>query len=371
MPPKKKVAAAGGKTAVGGTAKKKKAATKKKKKAEPSAPPPPPPLPDDPWLVYKSRHGGKMSAADEWLKVQRGDTGRAVSLSASQLATITDSGQVISEKLDELLASLPSQTPSMVSESARAERLDKLQGKSAGTDTEPEPELEPKPVSVLSCCSADVASFKLSEALRATLVSLDLTDNSLKCTSPAVTATSQSAPALLSPPVNTLTLPSGGCWLRSLCLRANELVCLPPLASMPKLLHLDLSYNPQLQHVLSLDEQPIREAFAAVPLRSIMLEGIGLAALPPSLATVGKNSGPGGAPRNVVVLHLGYNQIATKTLLEAAVKDFPRLTDLTIAGNPVSMFALAPLSPLRPARCEALLWALILSSLVTFAGSNA
>ena len=80
----------------------------------------------------------------------------------------------------------------------------------------------------------------------------------------------------------------------------------------------------------------MRDAFAAVPLRSIMLEGIGLAALPPSLATVGKNSGPGGAPRNVAVLHLGYNQIATKRELEAALKDFPRLTDLTIVGNQVS-----------------------------------
>jgi hypothetical protein len=186
---------------------------------------------------------------------------------------------------------------------------------------------------VLACHSADIASFKLSEPLRATLIGLDLTDNSLRTISPGVPT--QSAVALPSP-ANTLVLPPGGCWLRSLCLRANDLFCLPPLASMPKLLHLDLSYNQQLHRVLSLDEQPVREAFAAVPLRSIMLEGIGLTALPPCLTTVGKSSGPGGAPRNVVILHLGYNQIPTKKAMEEALKDFPRLTDLTIAGNPVS-----------------------------------
>eukprot|EP01043_Picozoa_sp_COSAG02_P030318 COSAG02_NODE_1929_length_10336_cov_69.703819_6_plen_408_part_00 len=353
MPPKKKVHGAAGKTrsAAASAAKKKKAATKtKKSNAEPS----PPPLPDDPWTSYKSPHGGKLSAADEWMKIQRRDTGRSVSLSALQLASVADSGQIISERLDKLLAALPGKRDASTAtcadvETAREERLDKLQAQSVGigteTATQPEPEPEPQqepeqepeqeqePVAVLACHSADIAAFKLSEPLRATLIGLDLTDNSLQSISPSVLT--QSAAALPSP-ANTLVLPPGGCWLRSLCLRANDLFCLPPLTSMPKLLHLDLSYNQQLHRVLSPDEQPVREAFAAVPLRSIMLEGIGLTALPPSLTTVGKSSGPGGAPRNVVVLHLGYNLFSTKKAMEEALEGFPRLTDLTIAGNPVS-----------------------------------
>ena len=352
MPPKKPAAskaAAGGKSskaAAGGTKKKKKAGTTKKK-AEP--PPPPPPLPEDPWLVHKSRHGGKLTAADEWTKLQRGDTGRSLRLSESQLAAVADGGQISCKKLDGLIAALaevatPAAEASTEAEGARVERLQKLEG-GAATEAAPEPEPEPKPelepepepepeadgpVAVLACCSGDIASFTLSEPLRATLIGLDLTDNSLQKISPAVAEA-----ALPSTVINTLTLPAGGCWLRSLCLRANDLVCLPPLASMPKLLHLDLSYNPQLHKTLCLDEPQVREAFAAVPLRSIMIEGCGLVALPPALSTVGKVSGPGGAPRNVALLHLGYNQIPTKKEMEAALKSFPRLTDLSIAGNPV------------------------------------
>lgn len=74
--------------------------------------------------------------------------------------------------------------------------------------------------------------------------------------------------------------------------------------------------------------------FAAVPLRSLLVEGCGIARLPPALLVIGKKAGPGAGPNALQRLHLAYNKIPDGAALDAALKSFPRLTDVTCAGNP-------------------------------------
>ena len=309
----------------------------------PSSPLTTDPGPPDPWLKFKSRHGGKLSANDEWLKLHRGDVGRLVEVAASQCAV---PGKLGEAELDVLIAP-PAAAPEAESgaeagSESGAARLSR-QAKLEASRLEPAPEPEPEPETAgvaerLRCASADLVSFSMGAGLRAALISLDLTDNSLQLLTPCCdVSTEGGTPAAAddAPVGNLIVLPAGGCWLRSLCLRANDLRCLPALTAMPKLLELDLSYNLHLGAALGADEPAVRAVFAAVPLRSIKLEGCGLTTLPPGLSTVGTKAGPGGAPRNVFCLHLGFNLIAGRAELQGCVQHFPQLKDLTLLqGNP-------------------------------------
>lgn len=174
MPPKAAKTKAGGaarpkagvKAATGGA--KKKAAPKKKA----AAPKPEEPLPEDPWAGVKSKHGGKLSGAEEWLRVQHGELGRGYLIQPGSCIAPA-AGTLDAAALAALLLAPPPEPEAAPAAEAWA--------KAAAAGAEPEPETEPERglVGQLGCAGLDLKSFKLTQALRGALLGLDLADNSL------------------------------------------------------------------------------------------------------------------------------------------------------------------------------------------------
>ena len=168
------------------------AAAKAAAGATPLTPEPPPPLPRDPWLAFKSRHGGKLSTNDEWLKLSSGDVGWRLTVAGTVCRELCGSpGAMDGAALDALMDAPPA-----------------APAPEPASDDEPEPEPEPAgedPGCEGVCCvGADLVAFALSERQRSAVTSLDLTDNRLS-----------GAGAV------ALGAARNGCWLRELVLTAH------------------------------------------------------------------------------------------------------------------------------------------------------
>jgi hypothetical protein len=199
----------------------------------------------------------------------------------------------------------------------------------------------------LRCCGADIHQFRMSESQQASLVWLDMADNRLGDAANTEGGSDADDAARVSSACGLHVAMDGGCcWLRVLSLRGNSLRALPALPAMPRLLSLDVSHNPDLSPALH--DPAATTAFAAVSLRELNLEACGLVTLPTALHTLGtEREGVSAeddpnvvgefAPRALATLCLAHNQIRDRGGLEVALKPFPLLRSLTLAGNPAAM----------------------------------
>jgi hypothetical protein len=312
----------------------------------------------DPWEIYKSPFGGKMSQNDEWNKLLQ-DVKEPVTIPQAQVAGFAD-GSISGGRLDQMVRIVAQQQAEVIAAAKRAaeaeaERLAAAEGEDSGECGEgggsgdvvavsireetvegshvttiaesksegglhasdgkaivvkSEAPAEWGTVEHVSIRSCGVTSIDLADAVIAReLVLLDLTDNSLSSDDCVQLSRKDDMP----------------CYLRKLVLSGNQLRNLPtiPESCRCKLLCLDLSCNPLGQSMSAID-------FSGMPLRYLSLEQCGVQKLdldsPTGISCLSE----------LLVLDLSLNQLAKKAELDPMAIKLKKLNSLDLSGNPLS-----------------------------------
>jgi hypothetical protein len=306
----------------------------------------------DPWVQYKSPHGGKMSPNDEWNKLLL-DVKEAVLIPPTQ----EPAGCVSGEKLDQLVRITAQQQAEAIAAAERAALAEAKQAEEADNDaaegdeggeevvavstreetaegshvttiveSKSEGALptsdEAEPIEVTAAAPAEwgtvehismrscgVSSIEFGDAMVAReVVLLDLTDNNLSGDDCVKLARGDELP----------------CYLRKLVLSGNQLRNIPtfPESCRAKLLCLDLSCNPIGQSMSAVD-------FSGMPLRFLSLEQCGL-----QKCDLASPTGIG-CLSELLVLDLSLNQLASAQELDPLATKLNKLNSLDLSGNPL------------------------------------
>jgi hypothetical protein len=313
----------------------------------------------DPWAIYKSPFGGKMSQNDEWNKLLQ-DVKKPVAIPPAQVASFAG-GSVRGEGLDQMVRIVAQEQAEAIAaaERAVAAEAEKLEavgvaGEEEGGEGEGKggeivavaireetaegshvttivesksegalPSSDGEAIVITSAAPAEwgavehismrscgVTSIDLADAVIAReLVLLDLTDNSLSSDDCVQLSRKDDMP----------------CYLRKLVLSGNQLRNLPtiPESCRCKLLCLDLSCNPLGQSMSAID-------FSGMPLRYLSLEQCGVQNL-----DLGSPTGIG-CLSELLVLDLSLNQLEKKAELDPIAMKLKKLNSLDLSGNPLS-----------------------------------
>jgi hypothetical protein len=322
----------------------------------------------DPWRRHRSPFGGKLSTVEEWEMITSGKTGRALLVSAEQVAEAAGSSvpgssvslvggtaldtlvlgaaeaamreaaaEAVAEAAATAMAAAAAEGAAAeggdgsgggVEETAAAScRVETSQGshvttvvasaQGAGAAPGPvsaaagapsfDPHAQPlclSSIESVAITGCELGAFELASTsqLRSNLTSLNLTDNCLVD--------------------GSLVLGSPVCWLRKLALVANQFTAVPSLALAPKLLSLDLSFNPIKGFGT--------DAFSVTPLLvDLHLESCGLTSVQCS------GTSPLAALKALKSLDLRSNQLGDLAELEQLFRShLPQLAALDLSVNP-------------------------------------
>mmetsp|Transcript_20024 Transcript_20024/g.31472 ORF Transcript_20024/g.31472 Transcript_20024/m.31472 type:complete len:553 (+) Transcript_20024:131-1789(+) len=299
--------------------------------------------PVDPWTSLKSPFGGKLSPAEEWQLISSGGyAGRAARILPADLAGVGLSlsmdrpsvveGQAVDALVAAAAAAAVSATTWELEEAEEGggppaaaaagapvnagEHQDQAGNSNSGAGASDSIEKATCPTSGCSklsfagCGINGVLNFSIS--LRSQLVSLDVSGNMLQ---------------------DSFGGSLGTNFIRELVLAGNHLDAIPDLTSFPKLVRLDISYNPL--GTISVSDFP--EAVAG-RLHSLSLASTGLNSLCAAPAAAGTAAAAGGVLRGfraLQVLDLSRNKLETLSDLKVISRVlFPKLSELFIDSNP-------------------------------------